>query len=502
MNYFATTSVIALILSASGLSAATLSTGSGDGSLTVGVSAFGGFGNSLGFSNNGFEDDFNNDEIPIDVNDTTFVTNALSLQNAFEGATDATYDPIGPVDASGTTFESYVYMRFGDQRIATDALVMTPAQIISQSDTQFITEFSIAQFEVRLTQTVSESFDGVDRVGSTLTQDFAIRNAGSVSTSFDMVRYIDGDLQFDGSIDDSGGITSAGSNRILFETDSTSQNDVSETFLGITTNVTGQNTNTTEGRFEIDSYSGLRNDIENGAQLDNKIEGDADGDGFIDGVYDVTMGLQDFVTVAAGATFNYTTSTLFGNAVPQAPGSTEALPLLPDNIGPDGGFQFDISAELFNIPQTIVWIDPVIAVGYTYEVTSGQTFSGVTAPSFGTVPDADQTYTLSYTSAVNGAVMATIMSGDTFLFDALDAVTTFNLTGIDTGLALDPANQQAFATGISLFLNGNLGNVNLSQTPITFDTVSVAAVPLPAAAWLMLLGLGGLVAAGGRRKIS
>lgn len=152
-----------------------------------------------------------------------------------------------------------------------------------------------------------------------------------------MVHCMDGDLAFDGTISDSGGVLGSGASTVLFETDGASGSDASTTFLGITTSVSGVTEPVPTRTYEIDSYSGLLGRIGAGSPLDNTVAGDADGDGFIDRSYDVPLAFEDFLVLNASQTVTYATSTLFGNAAPPEPGSSEILPLLPDSLGPEAG---------------------------------------------------------------------------------------------------------------------------------------------------------------------
>ena len=121
--------------------AVSLSTGFGDGSLNIEVSLYGSFGTDHNF---------------------------LSSDGAENGAL---YDPIGDISDATTVYESYVYAAGPSGRFELDAIA-SQASIVSQSATQVVTDFSIENFDVRLTQSVSESFDGADRVGSALTQQY------------------------------------------------------------------------------------------------------------------------------------------------------------------------------------------------------------------------------------------------------------------------------------------------------------------------------------------
>lgn len=478
--------------------AITLSNGSGDGTVTVDVTEFGSFGSNTNGS-------------------------------------DAIYDPVGVIDAAGTTYESFVYFQQGAGRTPTDSLTTTPANVVSQSDTEVVTQFSIGALNIELTQTLTDSFDGADRTGSVLSQVFNIRNTNAVRTTFDIVRYLDGDLNFDASIEDAGGRIQVGQNQILFTTDAASDGETSTTFLGITSTVSGPNmaTGGAGTNFQIAPFDALREAIEANAPLNNTIAGDTDNDGFIDtdpfgdfdgefdgefdgppiqvfndgivdtddvelppnfefegpletdGTYDVTMAQQRFLSIDAGQTVSFTTQTLFGNAVPPRPGQIEAAPLLPDDIGPNGGFNFEVDTNDF-APRETIWIDPIIATGYTYTIT-GAEFGSVTAPSAMTVPDADEMYTLSF----NG-MSVTLASGATYDFEANGfTVTEFVISDIDTGLMLDPNDPTAFVTGVS-YINATATTVTIEQTPITEDIPDSPAVPLPATAWILLSGILGL----------
>jgi hypothetical protein len=160
-------------------------------------------------------------------------------------------------------------------------------------------------------------------------------------------------------------------------------------------------------------------------------------------------------------------------------GATEDNPFLPTVFGGGDelpGFTFVIDPSLITPGETF-FFDPDIAVGYTYTIT-GTTFESVTAPSFGAVPDADGQYILSF----NGTSQ-TILAGETISFGG--SVSTFNLTGIDVGLMLDPTDPLAFVTGVSV---GSItGTLTITQVPIT---QFVAPVPLPASGLLLIGALG------------
>jgi hypothetical protein len=181
-----------------------------------------------------------------------------------------------------------------------------------------------------------------------------------------------------------------------------------------------------------------------------------------------------------------------------APGSTPTAPVLPTvtppvTPGAAPTFTFD------NIPvgvngvgtTTPIWVDPVVAVGYTYELGAGsQNVTSVTLPSLAQVNDANgyQVWTWNGTTYV---LAATVAAGGTYTFPA--GTTKFQIRDINPVLSLDPANTNAFPVGLTF---GGQGTVDLTMTALTLDTG--AAVPAPGV--LSLLGLGITCLAAVRRR--
>lgn len=165
-----------------------------------------------------------------------------------------------------------------------------------------------------------------------------------------------------------------------------------------------------------------------------------------------------------------------------ATGESEFNPILPSNP-PDsetGAFVLELPEDL--VDNQVVWIDPPVSVGYTYDLTGGATgFASIVAPSLATVADLD-----GYLVTVGGTTVS-LAAGASLDFLATFGVQplSFTLSGIDPALALDPNNQLAFPLGVSL--TGVGGTVTVTQTPITVNT---SPVPLPAGLWLMMTGLG------------
>ncbi len=165
-------------------------------------------------------------------------------------------------------------------------------------------------------------------------------------------------------------------------------------------------------------------------------------------------------------------------------GSSASAPLLPVIVN-QGGFQFDFDIQL----NQRIFIDPIVAVGYDYVVSSGPNILTAVFPAIPGDSDGYQVRTLA------DALLGTVMPGDVFDFGPL-GVSGFRLSGIDPGALLDPSNPVAFVTGLSFV---SAGTVQMSQNPITFDYQPNGQVPVPAALPLIAIGLGALGLVGRRR---
>jgi hypothetical protein len=279
----AITTTVALSVSGAPAMAYTLTNGSGDASVTVGVDGYGSFGSSVAGSN----------------------------------TSNAIYNPVGPIPSAGTTFQSGVAIRIGSTGGRTfltsggiGGFGSLPNSTVTGTATTGNSSFSFGGLTFNLTQTLDALFSGGTQTGSVLTQSYTIANTTSNSLNFDLTRYLDGDLFFDSSSIDGGGRLVANGTQLLFETDTATGSSTSTTFIGITAQ------GGTSNGYEIDAYDGLRSRIISGTALDNIITGDgADADQVIDAGngYDVTLAFNNLFSVGAGQTTTYTTQTFFGS---------------------------------------------------------------------------------------------------------------------------------------------------------------------------------------------
>jgi len=167
--------------------------------------------------------------------------------------------------------------------------------------------------------------------------------------------------------------------------------------------------------------------------------------------------------------------------VPPA-GSAADNPLMPVDQRPlaTGGTQFAFVIAGVT-PFVPVFIDPLVAYGYEFAIESGPSFASVLLPNAG-----DGLYQMQLWNAGAWVNFNSVLeAGVTFDFLAnvsVDGVTKFRIVGIETDAMLDPADPNAFVTGLTF--NGS-GEVKLTQTSLS---VSVP-IPEPSTYAMFIAGL-------------
>jgi hypothetical protein len=182
--------------------------------------------------------------------------------------------------------------------------------------------------------------------------------------------------------------------------------------------------------------------------------------------------IDNTMTIIIGDRSDSTLDTTVYIATLGEPGSNPAIPVLPSNGLPDenGTFNFEIFINGDGLGTDFtqpIWIDPVVAIGYTYAIAEGSNFSGVVMPDLAIIDDPNG-YELWLWNGTDFVFHSNILSGDSFDFTTLDpnGVDRFQIRGVDAALELDPLNPKAFPTGIVF---NNFGLVKLSMTPIIED---------------------------------
>jgi PEP-CTERM motif len=140
-------------------------------------------------------------------------------------------------------------------------------------------------------------------------------------------------------------------------------------------------------------------------------------------------------------------------------------------------------------PGSVTFIDPFVAIGYDYATGAGDpNFASVLLPDVG-----DGQFTLEFTDA-SGAQSVSLADGTQYFFGG-NGVSSFRVSGIETGAMLDPANATAFITGLTFAANGAFTG---TMTPITQFVPN--PIPEPQTYALMALGLLGIGLARHRTK--
>ncbi|MGD9617987.1 MAG: NF038132 family protein [Alphaproteobacteria bacterium] len=197
-----------------------------------------------------------------------------------------------------------------------------------------------------------------------------------------------------------------------------------------------------------------------------------------DGTYQLRFGVANANDTAFDSGLAFSGLKLDGS--PIGDGSSPEDPLLPVEIDPvTGAFNFVFTAT----PNQVVFVDPPVAVGYDFEVTSGPLIASAIFPVIPGSSGLYSVYELGTDTLLFGNVLPNVTIDFTTLPGYAGGIGGFTLEGIAPQAMLDPDNPTAFVTGLTFV---GPGTVNLSQTPIVED---FTAVPEPASLTLLVAGL-------------
>ena len=192
--------------------------------------------------------------------------------------------------------------------------------------------------------------------------------------------------------------------------------------------------------------------------------------GFVIGQrYEISVQLE----VRSGGALKGRSRTLF-EYTPLVGGGAGVAVYLP-SLGPNGTFKFDIAV---NANDTVA-IDPVSAVGYIYDVGSGNpNFRSVMLPNVG-----DGQYTIDVFDAALGQYRPgfAATAGVTYDFIALgypSGTSKFRVKGIESSAAIDVTNTTAFVTTVGFMaegrFTGTMTPIGTYQSPTFLPPVNLA----------------------------
>ncbi len=142
---------------------------------------------------------------------------------------------------------------------------------------------------------------------------------------------------------------------------------------------------------------------------------------------------------------------------------------------------------VFAAPATPLFFDPLVAIGYEYEVQSGPSFASVLLPNIG-----DGKFRLELWDGSAwvdaGFELEAGVSFDLLASVSADGLRKFRIVGIETDVALNPDDPNAFVTGLTFIGSGEL---KLTQTSLTVNV----PIPEPSTYAMFIAGLGLMLAA-------
>lgn len=134
---------------------------------------------------------------------------------------------------------------------------------------------------------------------------------------------------------------------------------------------------------------------------------------------------------------------------------------LPSTAG--GKFIFNVVAGNLGVGVTTpIFVDPLFAIGYDFEIQSGPLFTSVVL-----APAGDNLFELYLWDQVlnDWSFEANVFAGDPYFFIS-GGVDRFRILGIEESANLDPSDPTAFVTGLTF---EDTGEVSFTQTPLVAD---------------------------------
>jgi hypothetical protein len=264
-----------------------LNNGPGDGTVDLGVNGYG----QLGFDF-GYRDYYDPVGIYVPAQPDTISESWLLIRTG-AGAFSPLYDTAGAPTVAGTA---------------------------TSASSSFIDASSSLSFH--LAQVLTPVWNGTSRIGTLLTQTYAIENPTASEISFDLARFVDADVN---NPTDGGGRLFVNGLELMFETDTAT--GTASAPVGVA--ITGEGgTIPATGRYELARYPDLGNSLyTTGAIHDTVYHDGADADQILDAgmADDVEIALRNQFVLGPGQSDTYVTRTYWVSGDLPEPGLLAAL---------------------------------------------------------------------------------------------------------------------------------------------------------------------------------
>jgi Ca2+-binding RTX toxin-like protein len=291
------------------------------------------------------------------------------------------YDPLGPTGSTSIpniSTTTYISTPSGSRTALRSSARPSITGNATESDSSFVDTTYNLNWD--LCATVQKLFDGTGaQIGSYMTRTYTITNNTATTANFDIVNFNHMHMwqAFNPSAgNDAGGhIPNPGGTELMLETDRVGTPSTVAAFVAIT-GVHG--TVPTTNRYELNVWPAMENRIQNGQVLQDLVNGDVDGDEFVDNPNHSVVAVRNVFSIGPGETQLYTAHTIFGNADPTTIGAP------PVNVAPTANPDTGTSLGSFPVSIDVVSndVDPDGALDYSTVTIASQPANG-TAVSLG-----------------------------------------------------------------------------------------------------------------------